>query len=394
MLVINKKKSGNNYTAQNKVKLIRGGKGYFDLMEEIIGQAKDSIHLQVYIYDEDETGKKIAEALIAAARRKVKVYLMADGYASQDLSKEFIDWMGEGGINFRFFEPLFKSSNFYFGRRLHHKIIVVDTAIAMVGGINISNRYNDIHDTPAWLDFALYTEGVIVKDLCVLCWRTWKGFMPDKHIEPCIPLPLKVNIGAEEITDVRMRVNDWVSRKNQISKTYVQMLQGSKSHVFILCSYFLPGNKMKRTIKRAVSRGVQVKVIMAGKSDLVVAKNAERFMYDWLLRHNVSIYEYQHNILHGKIAVGDGAWMTIGSYNVNDISEFASVELNLDVKSPSFAQHVEQTLEEIIANDCTPVTKESHSRTKNIFKQFSRWLSYELFRLGFHLFTFYFKQKT
>ena len=132
---------------------------------------------------------------------------------------------------------------------------------------------------------------------------------------------------------------------------------------------------------------------MAGKSDLVVAKNAERFMYDWLLRNNVAIYEYQNNILHGKIAVCDGKWMTIGSYNVNDISAYASVELNLDVKNPSFAQHIEQTLEEIIANDCTPVTTESHTRTKNILKQFFRWASYELFRLGFNLFTFYFRQK-
>jgi cardiolipin synthase len=103
---------------------------------------------------------------------------------------------------------------------------------------------------------------------------------------------------------------------------------------------------------------------MAGKSDLVVAKNAERFLYDWLLRNKVEIYEYQNNILHGKIAVCDGEWLTIGSYNVNDISAYASVELNLDVKSPVFAKQVEQTLDEIISTGCVPVTMESHRRTK------------------------------
>lgn len=132
---------------------------------------------------------------------------------------------------------------------------------------------------------------------------------------------------------------------------------------------------------------------MAGKSDLLVAKNAERFMYDWLLRNKIEIYEYQDNILHGKIAVCDGKWMTIGSYNINDISAYASVELNLDVKNHSFAKNIEQTLEEIITNDCTPITSESHTRTKNILKQFIRWVSYELFRLGFHVFTFYFRQR-
>src|SRR5450432_601349 len=118
-------KSTSSYCALNKVKLIRGGKAYFELLEKIIGEAKDTIHLQVYIYDEDDTGRKIAEALIAAAKRNVKVYLMADGYGSQSISADFIRQLNLGGINFRFFEPLFKSDNFYFGRRLHHKIVVV-----------------------------------------------------------------------------------------------------------------------------------------------------------------------------------------------------------------------------------------------------------------------------
>jgi cardiolipin synthase A/B len=386
-------KSTYSYIADNKVILVRGGVAYFELLEKIIGQAKDTIHLQVYIYDEDDTGRKIGEALIAAAKRNVKVYLMADGYGSQSISAAFIQQLNDGGINFRFFEPLFKSNNFYFGRRLHHKIIVVDTDIAMVGGINISNNYNDMPGKPAWLDFALFTEGPIVKELCVLCWKTWKGYKPDTSVEPCNPMVVKLDIKPDEIADVRMRLNDWVRRKNQISKTYIEIMVGAHSNVSILCSYFLPGSIMRKTIKRAINRGVKIKVIMAGKSDLVIAKNAERFMYDWLLRNKVEIYEYQNNILHGKIAVCDGRWMTIGSYNVNDISAYASVELNLDVKNPSFAKHIEQTLEEIIANDCTAVTRESHTRTKNILKQFFRWASYELFRLGFHVFTFYFRQK-
>lgn len=394
MAVMSKNKLASSYIPHNKVKLIRGGKTYFDLLEKMIAGAKDTIHLQVYIFDEDETGRRITTALTDAVKRNVKVYLIADGYASQSLSTAFIKGLAESGINFRFFEPLFKGSNFYFGRRLHHKIIVVDTALAMIGGINISNRYNDMPETPAWLDFALLAEGAIVKELCVLCWKTWKGFMPDKDIVPCNALPVKVTITPGESADIRMRRNDWVRNKKQISKTYIEMMAGAKSHVRILCSYFLPGRIMRRAIKRAVRRGVKIKVVMAGKSDLAVAKNAERFMYDWLLRNKVQIYEYQNNILHGKIAVCDDEWLTIGSYNINDISEFASIELNLDVKSTPFAKHVAQTLEEIIINDCTEVTTESHKRTKNILKQFIRWASYKLFRLGFYVFTFYFRQKS
>lgn len=394
MAALLKKKPGPAYKTVNKVKLIRGGNDYFNLLENIVASAKDSIHLQVYIFEADETGSKIADALMNAARRNVKVYLMADGYASQSLPAGFIEKLEQSGVNFRFFNPLFKGNNFYFGRRLHHKIIVADTSIAMIGGINISNRYNDMPGTPAWLDFALLTEGDIVKELCILCWKTWKGFLPDNNIGQCNPLPMHLNVMPDETADVRMRRNDWVRRKKQISKSYIELIGGAHAQVFILSSYFLPGRIIRRGIKKAVVRGVKIKVIVAGKSDLVVAKNAERFMYDWLLRNKVEIYEYNQNILHGKIAVSDDKWVTIGSYNINDISEFASIELNLDVRSRGFAKHVAQTLQEIIVNDCTPITMESHKRTKNIIKQFLRWASYELFRLGFHVFTFYFRQKT
>jgi cardiolipin synthase len=393
MFSIDKSKSSNAYATHNRVQLIRGGTEYFRLLEKVIQEAKDTIHLQVYILAEDETGRMISGALMEAARRGVKVYLMADGYASQSISSAFIHPMAKSGINFRFFEPVFKGSNFYFGRRLHHKLVVVDNAIAMVGGINISNHYNDLPGNPAWLDFALYTEGEIVKELCILCWKTWKGFKPVTDFEACNQTGVKPPIASAYEADVRMRRNDWVRRKNQISKTYIEMMMRADSHITILCSYFLPGSIMRKNIKRAVGRGVKVKVIMAGKSDLVVAKNAERFMYDWLLRNNIAIYEYQNNILHGKIAVCDGKWMTIGSYNVNDISAYASIELNLDVRNESFSKQVEQTLEEIIKYDCIKVTRESHYQSKNMFRQFFRWVSYELFRIGFNVFTFYFKQK-
>jgi cardiolipin synthase len=195
------------------------------------------------------------------------------------------------------------------------------------------------------------------------------------------------------MSNVRIRRNDWVRRKNQISKTYIEMMTTSNSQVIILCSYFLPGTIMRRHIKKATSRGVTVKVIVTGKSDLLIAKNAEKFWYDWLLRNKIAIYEYQNNILHGKLAVCDSKWVTIGSYNVNDISAYASVELNLDIQNDHFAKEVHLMLEGIINKDCVAITKEGHTHSKNIFKQFFRWVSYEIFRFTFQAFTFYFKQK-
>src|SRR5882762_11104505 len=106
-------KPASSYIHNNDVKLIEGGHAYFDLLEKMITKAEHSIYFQVYIFDEDETGKRVANALKEAALRGVKVYLLVDGYASRDLSTEFIQDMKDTGVTVRMFEPLLKSKNFY-----------------------------------------------------------------------------------------------------------------------------------------------------------------------------------------------------------------------------------------------------------------------------------------
>src|ERR1019366_671692 len=107
------KKNPSVYTIHNKVQIVRGGADYFRLIEEIADHAKYSLHLQTYIFDEDETGKRIAEALVRAAKRNVLVYVLLDGYASQHLSEKFISYLKDSGVYFKFFMPLFKSHFFY-----------------------------------------------------------------------------------------------------------------------------------------------------------------------------------------------------------------------------------------------------------------------------------------
>ena len=389
-----KKKSASwDYNKFNRVQLIRGGSDYFSRLLKLINEATESIHLQVYILNDDDTGKEVAEALKQAAGRKVEVHVLADGYASQKLSRAYINDLRSAGIRFRFFEPVFRSRNFYFGRRMHHKVAAFDARYALVGGINVADRYNDMPGMPAWLDFALFIEGEVAKDLCVLCWKTWNGYPPKMELTPCEQRTIGFSIPPAEQTAVRMSRNDWVRHKNEISRAYIEMLVRSQKQVTILCSYFLPGKVIRRQIVRAVKRGVHIRVIAAGRSDVMLAKNAERWLYDWLLRNGIELYEYQENVLHGKIAVCDNEWVTIGSYNINNISAYASIELNLDVNNHAFAEEVRNTLEEIIDKDCIRITAEHQSKTRNIFKQFIRWVSYQFIRLVFFLFTFYFKHR-
>ena len=380
------------YSNSNSAVLLRGGKDYFEKLIAIIQTAKKHIFLQTYIYEEDQTGELIAETLQAAADRNVLVYIIVDGYASQSLSNSFKEKFVKAGVHLKFFEPIFKSTHFYFGRRMHQKVVIADSNRALVGGINISNKYNDMPNKSAWLDFAVYLEGDIAIELCDNFWKTWKGNLNDEVKNICSPLETQQPFDLEKKCDVRMRVNDWVASKNQISRTYFEMLRKSKKEITILCSYFIPGKLMRNEMLKAVKRGVNIKIITAGNSDVQLAKNAERWLYDWMLRNKIELYEYQKNILHGKIAVSDEEWITIGSYNINNISAYASLELNVDIKNHSFATKTKDVLENIIQKECVKITSQHHMKTKNILIQFWRWISYQFIRIIFILCTFYFKQ--
>ena len=381
------------YTHHNKVRLVHGGQDYFSTLVQLIDQAKSTLHLQTYIYEEDETGRLIAEALIRAASRKVQVFILLDGYASQDLSKKFIKEWKDAGIRFRWFWPLFKSRNFYLGRRLHHKVVVADAAYGLAGGVNISDRYNDIGGKQAWLDRALYVEGEAALKLHIICRDMftkayWKKGPDNKASFDWIP----GIIPAEECL-VRVRRNDWVQGKSQISRSYLQMFRNAQSRIIILSSYFLPGTIFRKNMALAAKKGVVIKIIVGSVSDVKISRLAEQYMYRWLFRNHIQVYEYQDTVLHGKMAVYDGQWMTNGSYNVNKISAYASVELNMDVRNEAFATIVENELETIIRDHCVQVTPESFSIHNTPVKRLLQWTAFQTIRFLFFIFTFYFKQE-
>ena len=317
---------------------------------------------------------------------------MVDGYASQAITNKFIADICDAGIQFRFFEPFFKSKQFYFGRRMHHKVFVVDAKMALVGGINISDRYNDMPGQPAWTDFALYTEGEIAKDLCVLCWKAWNGFPVKMEPTPCEELKPVFNFKDAELSKLGMRRNDWIRRKNEISRTYIEMFRHAKTHITIMCSYFLPGKAIRRALKNAAGRGVKIQVITAGTSDVMLSKYAERWMYDWMLRNKIELFEYQPTVLHAKVSVCDSEWMTIGSYNINNLSAHASIELNIDVYNTGLAKQMELIMKKFIETDCVAITEKKHKQSTNFVKQFVRWCAYEIIRFMLYAVTFNLKK--
>lgn len=374
----------------SNVKLIRGGGEFFAVLKQLIENAKHTIHLQTYIYSADQTGLDIARALMNASRRNVRVYMLVDGYASQQLPKLFINKLTDCGIHFRFFEPLLKSDHFYFGRRLHHKVIAIDGEIGLVGGLNIADRYNDTPDERAWLDMAVMVNGQIAANLSEICAQLWtkRGRWPFQSLKP---QPQNI-LHKEGECLVRICRNDWVKGREEIWRSYYRLFKNARENITIMCSYFLPGSIFRRRLKLAVRRGVKVRVILAGLSDVKVAKHAERYLYRWMLRNHIEIYECQSTILHAKMAAVDGQLLTIGSYNINDISAYASIELNLEIKGSAFVQMVTQEMEEIIRKDCVQIDP---STRINIFslRHLIQLLSYYIIRIILKLSTFYFRKQ-
>jgi cardiolipin synthase len=158
-----------------------------------------------------------------------------------------------------------------------------------------------------------------------------------------------------------------------------------------MCSYFLPGRVLKNCLSRAAKRGVKVKIILAGPCDIMLAKYAERYLYNWMLRNGIEVYEYQQSVLHAKMMVVDNHWVTIGSFNVNNISTYASMELNLDVRNKPFAGSVQELMDGIIENDCIRVTEKNIKNNIGFFKRLLQKTSYEIIRIVLNLSTFYFR---
>jgi cardiolipin synthase len=381
------------FSSQNLVKVVKGGSAFFKVLKDLIKKAQQTIHLQTYIFSHDSTGSEIADALKAAAERGVSVYLMADGYASRSLPKEFIKSLEDAGVHFRFFEPVFRSKHFYFGRRLHHKVVVVDNKYGLVSGSNIADRYNDLPNQPAWYDMALLVEGDATVELYDICLKIWERDTSKRNVLRRKLVDLFNYISKEDAVGVRVLQNDWVRRKLEIYFGYHKLFKQSRKSITIVCSYFLPGLSMRNRLSNAVKRGVKVRVVLSNVSDVALTKHAERYLYNWMFRNGIEVYEYLPTVLHAKYAVVDDDLVSLGSYNINDLSAQASVELNLLVRDDEIAREVQKEVNEVIETKCLKINPADYAFHLFSFKQLWQFLCFHALRMTLALGTFYFKQE-
>lgn len=362
--------------SQNEIKWLLGGKDYFNHLCNCIDQAQTEIIIQVYIFEADETGKLIIEHLKKAANRGVTIKIWADAYGSADLLNKKDKLFQNTEIEINFYSPLRFLTKREIGIRLHHKIIIFDEKIALVSGINISNHYSGFSTEKAWLDFGVQIEGVAVVDLLKICDETAKA-NPKKR---------QITI-SETGGNVKLRIlqNNWPKFRFGISRQYRVAIRKCKEELIIMNSYFIPSIALKRLLKKAAKRGVNVHLILGGLSDVNMVKNATQYFYEDLLKADIKIYEYYGSILHAKVALADNNWMCIGSYNLNYLSDFGSLECNAEIKDAAFQKSTSALIKEICKKDCKEITLAKFESNSNWLMRIKNYLSYLALRFSLRI---------
>lgn len=359
------------------VRLLQSGNDYFDRLFAFIKEAKHSIHIQFYIFDADDTGLKTLHLLCQAAQRGVKVFLVVDGYASDKLTHVHMEELKNHHILFKRFAPV-KTSRFRVGRRMHHKVVLVDEHTALIGGINIANKYSGFDGQVPWLDFAVEVRGMVCKDVKRICDSVWPRHLIRKMWKQ---LPRTTHSDAGTLA-VKLLQNDWWRRRVEISGFYREAIAEAQSEIILVASYFFPGYRMRRQLMLARKRGVRIVILLAGRSDVILVKPAITYLYDWMFRNGIEIYEWQPSVMHGKMAIFDRKVCTVGSYNLNELSDYGSIELNVLIQNQTFSTDMARKVEGLLQENSLKVTQADFSQSARFYIRLYRWVSYQLIRLS------------
>jgi cardiolipin synthase len=339
------------------------GKETYAEMARAIRSAKHHIHMEMYIFEEDEVGERFAKLLTERARAGVKVRLIYDSLGSIKTSKDFFNGLERSGVQVAEFNPV-KPGIVLKGpvgmqARDHRKLLLVDGRVAFLGGINISQVYGassasrpgSKSDNPAesrpWRDMQIRLEGPVVADLqraYVAQWEKWKKErLPEAGLYPALaptgPHVVRAVASSPEGEGV----------PDELYLALIAAIQSAKSEVWITNAYFVPHPELVEALVAAARRGVDVRLVLPGHSDSTLVLHAGRSHYEPLLEAGVKIFERKERLLHAKCAVIDGTWSTIGSTNLDWRSLAFNDELNAVVLGPDFATRMKAIFERDLA---------------------------------------------
>ncbi len=329
------------FNDKNRVKLLESGRKTFQAIFDSVVSAKDIICVEFYIFSDDYTGKKLAGLLKEKSRQGVKVYLLYDHFGSFFTAKSFWSDLKKAGIKIRISHPFKWSIPRSYIYRNHKKLLIIDGTKAFIGGVNIADEYHGHtgEKEEAWRDTVILLEGSIVSTLFKIfkkSWATWKGK----------PITWNEESGrlSHGISVIPIFARSGRARR-RMRRLYIHSINNANKSISITTAYFIPGRRIMRALKRAAKRGVTIKLLLPGKTDVMSVHYASRAYYRRLLNAGVQIYNYQGNILHSKTAVFDGCWSIIGSTNLDHQSFRRNDESNVGVLDHGFGRVMTETFQ-------------------------------------------------
>ncbi|MGB3070916.1 MAG: cardiolipin synthase ClsB [Ottowia sp.] len=348
------------WVAGNQFELLENGEEFFPRVFNAIASAQQEVMLETFIVFEDEVGQQLHAALLAAARRGVEVHVLVDGFGSPDLSAGFVGSLVEEGVRFRIFDPgrRFLGQRLNPLRRMHRKIVVVDGELGFIGGINYSADHMADFGPEAKQDYAVAVRGPIVTQMRHFTREAVLGRpgRRQQHRQPQAPCQADAgSLPHAQAADAMFVTRDNHQHPSDIERHYRVALRSARHRAVIANAYFFPGYRFIREMRRAARRGVDVRLILQGRPDMPIARKAASMLYDHLLRAGVRIYEYCDRPLHGKVALVDDQWATVGSSNLDPLSLSLNLEANVIIRDRHFNAHLYRRLAHLIESSCREI---------------------------------------
>ncbi|MDF1562675.1 MAG: phospholipase D-like domain-containing protein [Deltaproteobacteria bacterium] len=362
------------YVAGNLTQVYFEGGACFDAMAEAIAAAREYVYLETYILRADTTGWRIADALAERAREGLKVALLYDAFGSLGLDDALLAELRGAGVEVKAYHPLWPwKQRWALNQRDHRKILVCDGSVGFVGGMNLSDAHLSVErGGEGWRDTHVRLEGPVVVQLQRLFVEEW--IRQGGEVLPEAPMAAARPAGLHaRIVENRQR-----ARRSLVRGSYFDALYHARRRVWITNSYFAPDRRFLRAMLRAASRGVDVRVILAGQSDVPPVTWAGEHLYDRLLRGGVRIFRWTRTVLHAKTALVDERWCTIGTYNLDQ----RSYRYNLEVNATLLGEEVVGLLARAFRLDtavCEEVELE-HWRKRGLWRRLRAFIAYRLRR--------------
>jgi cardiolipin synthase len=334
----------------NRVTLLHDGEQTFPAMLEAIQAAKREILLEMYWFASDAVGRQFADALAAKAEGGVKVRVIYDAVGSVQSDRRMFARLREAGCEVEEYNPIAPwRARFRIGvvnNRDHRKLLVVDRKVGFTGGVNLGDEWAPVSAGGAgWRDDTIRIEGPAAEQMCDIFDYGWLRIVePQTVVQPEFRPP--VDPGDGKGSRVRVLANHYFRERRAIRQAYLRRINDARRSVCIANSYFVPDRQIRRVLSHAVERGVEVRVIVPGESDVPAVRHAAQRLYGRLLRAGIQLYEWQGSILHSKTAVVDGRWCTVGTYNLDSRSLRFNLEVVAAVEDAAVAGAMEDRFNE------------------------------------------------